>query len=64
MSENQIKMPKDFEAIKTILENAEIDFEEGSSNGITFHYELANGVVFHFGDNGELTHINNGEEDA
>lgn len=43
--------------IERILEEAEIDFEVTSDNGITSIVELENGVRFHFDDWGKLTEV-------
>lgn len=44
---------KDFDSIQRALENAEIEFEHGSDNGITSKL-TTDKVVFQFGDDGSL----------
>jgi hypothetical protein len=53
--DESISFKPDHELFEYMLENAEIEFETGSDNGITSYYELENGIKIHFGDDGELT---------
>lgn len=51
------EVASDQENIERILEEAEIDFELTSDNGITAIIELENGIKFHFDDLGKLTEV-------
>ncbi len=46
--------PPDLDAMKTILEGAEIEYEEDVRDGNAPILTLDNGVVMRFGDNREL----------
>jgi len=47
---------KDFDSIERALENAEIEYEQGSDNGITAKLVTDN-VTFQFNDDGSLMSI-------
>lgn len=57
---DQVQMPEDFDAVKVLLEKAEIDYEEApdtEDNGIT-SLTLENGIEFTF-DHNRLVGIHN-----
>ena len=54
LKDGAVTLKKDGELFEYLLENAEIEFEIGSDNGITSHYELDSGLKIHFCDDGRL----------
>ena len=55
--ENAVVMPPDLEAFKTILEGAEIEYEEDVRDGNVSVLYLDNGIVASFGSDGELVSL-------
>lgn len=55
MSNEQFAPASDLETIKSVLESADIDFEEyRDEEKDTTHVEISNGIVFSFNDEEEL----------
>lgn len=55
--ESITQMPKDVEAIKILLEGAEIDYSEDETDDGQKFFELDNGVMFWFDDDGTLVEV-------
>ena len=53
-----VPVEKHFDQLRAMFEEAEIDFEEGSDNGITPFIEF-NDCKFQFNDDGSLLEIEN-----
>ena len=57
-SGNAVPVEKHLDQLRAMLEEAEIDFDEGSDNGITPFVEL-NSMKFQFSDDGSLLEVEN-----
>ena len=55
---NAVPVEKHYDQFRSMLEEAEIDFDEGSDNGITPFIEM-DGIKFQFNDDGSLLEIEN-----
>jgi hypothetical protein len=55
--ENAVQMPKDMEAVKILLEGAEIDYTENEDRSGRTSFELDSGVTFYFDEEGRLFEV-------